>query len=64
MDLGGAPVATNIGGGPVEFTQARSRTGIQDHPVGTVVRQYGQKKTTSYDGSGKPTYGMGMRSGK
>ena len=41
MDVGGAPVATGIGG-TVEFTQARTRTGIMDHPVGTVVRQYGQ----------------------
>lgn len=48
MDVGGAPVATSIGGGPVEFTQARSRTGIQDFPVGSVVRQYGQRRKTSY----------------
>lgn len=47
-DVGGAPVATNIGGGSVEFTQSRTRTGIQDHPVGTMVRQYGQVKKTSY----------------
>jgi len=47
-DVGGAPVATSIGGGATEFTQARTRTGIQDHPVGSVVRQYGQKKPTSY----------------
>jgi hypothetical protein len=47
-DVGGAPIATSIGGGPKEFTQERSRTGIQDHPVGTMVRQYGQQKKTSY----------------
>jgi hypothetical protein len=47
-DVGGAPVATTIGGGPTEFTQARTRTGIQDHPVGKMVRQYGQKNPTSY----------------
>ena len=48
MDVGGAPVATNIGGGPTEFTQSRTRTGIQDHPVGTDVRQYGQVNKTKY----------------
>lgn len=48
MDVGGAPVATNMGGGSTEFTQMRTRTGIQDHPVGTMVRQYGQKNKTSY----------------
>jgi hypothetical protein len=42
-DVGGAPIANNMGGGSKEFTQARTRTGIQDHPVGTMVRQYGQK---------------------
>jgi len=47
-DVGGAPVATSMGGGATEFTQARTRTGIQDHPVGDVVRQYGQKNKTSY----------------
>jgi hypothetical protein len=47
-DVGGAPVATTIGGGPTEFTQSRTRTGVQDHPVGTNVRQYGQKNKTSY----------------
>jgi hypothetical protein len=46
-DVGGAPVATNIGG-TAEFTQARTRTGIMDHPVGTNVRQYGQKNATKY----------------
>jgi hypothetical protein len=46
-DVGGAPVATNIGG-TTEFTQTRTRTGIMDHPVGTNVRQYGQKNKTSY----------------
>ena len=51
-DVGGAPVATNIGGGPTEFTQSRTRTGIQDHPVGTMVRQYGQAKKTSYKKDG------------
>jgi hypothetical protein len=48
MDVGGAPIATNLGGGATEFTQARTRTGIHDHPVGSVVRQYGQQKKTSY----------------
>ena len=43
MDVGGAPIANSMGGGATEFTQARTRTGIQDHPVGSVVRQYGQK---------------------
>ena len=47
-DVGGAPVATSMGGGATEFTQARTRTGIQDHTVGDVVRQYGQKNKTSY----------------
>jgi hypothetical protein len=46
-DVGGAPVATNIGG-TVDFTQSRTRTGIMDHPVGTNVRQYGQRNKTSY----------------
>lgn len=41
-DVGGAPIANSLGGGATEFTQARTRTGIQDHPVGNVVRQYGQ----------------------
>jgi hypothetical protein len=48
MDVGGAPVANSMGGGATEFTQARTRTGIQDKPVGSVVRQYGQKNPTSY----------------
>jgi len=47
-DVGGAPVANSMGGGATEFTQARTRTGIQDKPVGSVVRQYGQKNPTSY----------------
>lgn len=47
-DVGGAPVATSMGGGSTEFTQARTRTGIQDHPVGSMVRQYGQRNKTSY----------------
>jgi phage-related tail fiber protein len=42
-DVGGAPIATSMGGGSTEFTQSRTRTGIQNHEVGTVVRQYGQK---------------------
>ena len=41
MDVGGAPIATSIGG-TTEFTQSRTRTGIMDHPVGQNVRQYGQ----------------------
>ena len=48
LDVGGAPVANNMGGGSTEFTQARTRTGIQDKPVGSVVRQYGQKNPTTY----------------
>jgi len=43
MDVGGAPIANAIGGGATEFTQMRTRTGIQDHEVGKMVRQYGQK---------------------
>jgi hypothetical protein len=46
-DVGGAPIADNIGGGPKEFTQSRTRTGIHDHPVGTNVRQYGQAHKTT-----------------
>lgn len=45
-DVGGAPIATELSG--AEFSQSRSRTGIQDHEVGKVVRQYGQQKKTSY----------------
>lgn len=45
-DVGGAPIATGMGG-TTEFTQARTRTGIMDHPVGNMVRQYGQAHKTS-----------------
>jgi hypothetical protein len=48
MDVGGAPIANNMGGGHTEFSQDRTRTGIQDHEVGKVVRQYGQQKKTAY----------------
>jgi hypothetical protein len=41
-EAGGAPM-----GGTTEFTQSRTRTGIQDH-VKTPRRQYGQDKKTSY----------------
>jgi len=47
LDVGGAPVATTIGGGPTEFTQARTRTGIMDTQK-TLRRQYGQDHKTSY----------------
>lgn len=65
LDVGGAPIATTIGGGPTEFTQTRTRTGIMDHPVGTVVRQYGQRNKTNYNGAGSPVraYGQGGRHG-
>lgn len=46
VDVGGAPIATQLGS--AEFSQSRTRTGIHDHEVGKVVRQYGQQKKTSY----------------
>lgn len=38
-DVGGAPIATNVPNS--EFSQSRTRTGIQDHQK-TMRRKYGQ----------------------
>jgi hypothetical protein len=43
-DVGGAPIATNVPN--AEFSQSRTRTGIQDHQK-TMRRQYGQDHKVS-----------------
>ncbi len=45
-DVGGAPIATSIGGGPTEFTQSRTRTGIHDTQK-SIRRKYGQDHDVS-----------------
>ena len=43
-DVGGAPIATNVPN--AEFSQTRTRTGIQDHTK-TMRRKYGQEHDVS-----------------
>lgn len=43
-DVGGAPIATNVPN--AEFSQSRTRTGIQDHTK-TMRRKYGQEHDVS-----------------